>query len=191
MSTQPTSQPSLTDAALRLYPNIALLGKAGAGKDKAAELLRTLYPVYQRVAFADQLKNVAAMIWGEQARTHRQYLQQLGVAVRAIDPDAWVNAAFEHCSHHPIVITDVRFPNEVRECLARGCITVKVEADRATRLNRLRDNGKLEDESQLDHESETALDGYTPDYVIINMGTEVEMANRLITIVEHERSYRG
>lgn len=212
MSTQPTSTPSLPDAATRLFPNLALTGKAGAGKDTVAEVLREIYPVYYRVAFADKLKEVAALIWGPSARTNREYLQKLGVAVREIDPDAWVTAALSQLTEdgylhysaieayrpppsvptiRPVVITDMRFPNEIRETVARGFVTVKVVADRGTRLNRLRDNGKLQDESQLEHVSETALDGYTADYTIINMDTREELSERLRTIVEHERQQRG
>jgi dephospho-CoA kinase len=177
-------------------PNLALLGKAGAGKDKAAALLRQLYPgenggpIYQRVAFADALKNVAVLIWGESARTNREYLQQLGVAVREIDADAWVNAAINSI-RPPTVVTDVRFPNEVQALVALGFVTVRIEADRGTRLNRLRDNGKLQDESQLDHISETALDTWATDYTVENTGGEYEFAHRLVQVVDTERRRRG
>jgi hypothetical protein len=68
-----------SSVALRTVPNIALLGKAGSGKDTAAEPAGgELYP-YQRVAFADKLKDVATIIWGPGARTDRTKLQKLGV----------------------------------------------------------------------------------------------------------------
>lgn len=198
MNTQQTSTPNSSDAgALRLYPSLALIGKAGAGKDTVAEVLRELYPVYHRVAFADKLKDVAADIWGESARTDRDKLQKLGVAVREIDPDAWVTAALgignqlRTADGGPIVVTDVRFPNEVRACIRYGLVTVRIIADRGTRLNRLRSNGKLQDEAQLDHISETALDGYTADYSVLNMDTREELGERLGSIVEYERSQRG
>lgn len=186
LTSEPKSSAATPVASVTL-PNIALLGKAGAGKDLAAASLRGAYG-YNRSAFADKLKDVAASIWGETARTNREYLQQLGVAVREIDNDAWVNAIV---LTNPSVVTDVRFPNEVRALLGHGFVTVKVVADRGTRLNRLVANGKLQDEAQLDHVSETALDGYTPDYVALNTGTIEEFGHRLFEIVETERARRG
>lgn len=191
MNTQQTSRPNVPGAQLTA-PSLALMGYAGAGKDTVAQVVQALYPYYARVAFADVLKDVATTIWGPDAVRNRGYLQDLGVKVREIDEDAWVRAALRTAPPEPIVITDVRFPNEVRECVARGFVTARVVASREVRLNRLKANGKLQDESQLDHISEKALDGYSPDYVIVNEDVDLsELGQRASAIIEYERGRRG
>lgn len=204
----PTSKPSVAAGTL---PSLALLGKAGSGKDTAAELLAEAYG-YERLAFADTLKDTAAWIWGNEGRSDREKLQRLGVAVREIDGDAWVNAALRKLDdeghllknkgsivypgggpyqEYPVVVTDVRFPNEVSALLTRGFVTVRVVANRSQRVNRLVAINKLQDEAQLNHVSETALDDYVPDYMALNTGTKEELGERLCEIVEVERARRG
>jgi hypothetical protein len=194
-----------SSVALRTVPNIALLGKAGSGKDTAAELLAELYP-YQRVAFADKLKDVATIIWGPGARTDRTKLQKLGVAVREIQENSWVEALLTGASVEEIdgeprfvegndnlalAVTDCRFPNEASYLAARGFVTIRILAGRGLRVNRLRANGKLQDEAQLDHVSETALDNWTPDYNVVNATTLEALAEELVKVVEIERAKRG
>ena len=162
-------------------PNIALIGKAGAGKDTVATLLIERFRLgYQRVALADPLKDIASILWGPDARTDRTKLQELGLAVREIHESTWVDLLLRHIqrlereSLRPIrvVVTDVRFPNEYRTLKEAGFLMVGVHADRQTRIDRLRRNGKLQDEAQLDHVSETALDTEetNPPYWIRNIG---------------------
>ena len=61
-------------------PNVAFIGKAGAGKTTGADFLAAEFG-YMRASFAKPLKDVAAQIWGESARTDRAKLQGLGVCV--------------------------------------------------------------------------------------------------------------
>lgn len=180
-------------------PNIALLGKAGAGKDTVAALLRERFRLgYQRVALADPLKDIASILWGPDARTDRAKLQGLGVAVRDIDSDTWVDLMLRHIDRleresvrpQRFVVTDCRFPNEFRTLKEAGFLMVRVHADRGTRIDRLRRNGKLQDEAQLDHHSETALDGdeFAPDWVLLNDGGELDLMERITTMFARVRS---
>lgn len=177
-------------------PDIALIGKAGAGKSTVAEVLATFG--YQRHSFAAKLRNVAVDLWGEEARNDRDKLQKLGVAVRGIEADTWVDnfvRDVEQAADDPlgravpyrVVVDDCRFPNEVWRLAELGFVFVRVEADRSTRIVRLKANGKLQDEAQLVHASETALDGQKADYVINNdnksheelYGDVIDLLNRL------------
>lgn len=153
------------------YPDIAVIGKAGAGKTTIAEILEGLGG-YTRYSFAEPLKDVASMLWGEEARTDRDKLQRLGVAVRQIVTDTWVDLLAEELDHAsaPAVIDDCRFPNEHEVLRQRGFKFIRVWADEPTRIARLTAIGKLTDPRQLEHESETALDWAYPDLTLYNDG---------------------
>lgn len=184
---------------LERLPHIAFTGKAGAGKSTAAAALVD-HLGYRLVSFAAPLKNAAALIWGPQARTDRGLLQWLGQVVRERDEFAWVNAGlrqiddeFNNTSyetgHAPrIVIDDLRFPNEYHTLKQEGFVIVRVEADRHTRVDRLRGNGKLQDEAQLADASETALDEFEVDYTLVNDGTPEELADQLRLVLQREAS---
>ncbi len=153
------------------YPSIAFTGKAGAGKDTAYEELTKLVP-YWRYALADPLKDLAAQVWGDEARSDRNKLQQLGRKVREIDEDAWINLLLKSCAHllgrGRVAVTDCRYPNELYRLRGEGCLIVRVSARRDQRIMRLRANGKLQDEADLDDPSETALDDFEVDYEVHN-----------------------
>jgi len=126
---------------------IAFSGKKRSGKDTAASVLTTELG-YTRVAFADSIKQILedlnpiidsyrlmdVLAWHEydwemlKARPEvRGLMQRLGVAVRQYDSEFWVNAAFNNVEPSSrIVVTDVRFPNEVDAILARGGIVYRV-----------------------------------------------------------------
>lgn len=173
--------------------NIALIGKIGSGKDTAAAQLINGHG-YSRVAFADPLKAMVVeadpivyyeatgynpvpvhlsdvlrrMSFEAAKRAYpevRRSLQRIGQGVRKIDPDYWVNLAMKPIDIFlsvgmPVVVTDVRYLNEA-EALEPHFITVRVVSDR-------QDNSGT-------HESETALDNYRTDYVIMNNGSTAEL----------------
>lgn len=73
-------------------------------------------PWYQ-LNFADSLKSIDMQIWGDGVK-NRKRLQQLGAAIRAIDPNAWVNIVRRSYSERPfdkyvLLIGDVRYDNEL------------------------------------------------------------------------------
>jgi hypothetical protein len=87
----------------------------------------------------------------------RRLLQHLGVAVRdRLDPDAWVNEVMRqlHRETAPVVITDVRFPNEAKAIREQGGILVRVERPGVGPVNA--------------HHSETALDDLRPEWTVQN-----------------------
>ena len=83
----------------------------------------------------------------------RRIMQVLGVSVRDnVGPETWVNAAMERvrefvADNIPVVMTDMRFPNEVEIVRSNGGLIVRIERD------------SLPAESLKDqHVSETLLD---------------------------------
>lgn len=172
-------------------PNIAFVGKAGAGKTTAAQLLVDHFG-YTRLSFAAPLKEIAVQLWGEDAKTDRDKLQKLGVAVREIDPDTWAEILEERyltsTPDTPFVVDDCRFPNEHDLLRYHGFLVVRVIAPKQLRIVRLEHNGKLQDETQLEHASETALDGCSVDYAISNDGPRQELADALTKLLNKEAS---
>lgn len=171
-------------------PDIAIIGKAGAGKTTAAYALNELAQ-YETMSIAAPLKDIAAKIWGDAARTERDKLQPLGVAVRAIDEDAWINlltrkrmnSLRQEGYQGRVAVDDVRFPNEAVALQRIGFVSIRIEAPRNLRVARLRANGKLQDEAQLVHESETALDDYRADHTITNDEEKIDMQRDLAAIL--------
>ena len=165
-------------------PLIGLYGRAGAGKDTFGQYLVERYN-YRRFAFADKLKEMALdinpVLFGDWAGTYdlrgeveryggwdvakrdwdvREFLQNLGSAVRKQDEWFWVDliqgaviAALD--GDIPVVITDMRHPNEFDWVKDYSGLTVRIDRPGLVKLG---------------HESEGALDGFDFDFTYINDG---------------------
>jgi hypothetical protein len=168
---------------LGTLPHIAFIGRAGAGKTTAAELLVKRFG-YERLSFAAPLKVACA------TTTDRTLLQNVGTGVRELCPDFWVNLFIDRFlidSEATVVVDDCRFPNEAARLAVEGFLIVRVLADEGSRITRLKANGKLQDEAQLRHESETALDKYDAHYTIHNNEHPDHLLAELTTILNKEQ----
>lgn len=108
---------------------VALSGYAGSGKDALGQILVENHG-FTRVAFADAIKRKALEYgWDGQKDTQgRALLQNLGSAIRAYNPDFWLQIAMEQVMQYDcVVITDCRFANEVEAIKTNGGIVVRVE----------------------------------------------------------------
>ena len=129
---------------------IGLTGKARVGKDTVANFLMAEHD-YVRMAFADPLKRAAAEIFGLTptqmqdefkeipvqywGMSPREIFQKLGTeAVRDVfGPEVWVKRlgmgldVVRHTKN--VVITDVRFPNEVEFLIRQGGVLVEIRRD--------------------------------------------------------------
>jgi hypothetical protein len=174
--------------------NVGIIGRARVGKDTAGQWLVD-HRGYRRVAFADPLKAAALKLdpviegsgdswrladtveelgWEAAKDAYpevRRILQELGAAIRAIDPEFWLRAALAKVQEAneagvPAVITDVRYPNEAASLRRAGFHLVYIDRPGVP---------------QLDHESEGALTEDDADYLIHNDGDRA----RFLTEVEH------
>ena len=126
--------------------------------------------------------------------TPRLLLQLIGTECgrNIIHPNIWVNALMNEYKPIPIkdlkegnevvmqqydlpnwVISDLRFPNELKAIKDRGGITIRINRDSYLKSNDV-------------HESETALDNATFDYVIENNGTIEELVEKVKQILIKE-----
>lgn len=148
----------LRDAALALDPFVGPTSLPG-----------DLVPSYHRLSgVIDALGWEAAKDFAPEVR---RILQALGTdAIRALDDDFWVRMAMEkvgalreatrrwpsgelYTPGRPVIVTDVRFPNEAEAIRLAGGILIRVERP-----------GFDGD----GHATETALDGWPEDYVVPN-----------------------
>ncbi|AYN58505.1 adenylate kinase [Arthrobacter phage Liebe] len=179
---------------------LGLIGKKRSGKDTFAHAL----PGYTRVAFADPLRQAAlaldpyvgrpclpgqlspqrdvrlsdvidALGW-ERAKDCvpevRRILQRFGTeSIRSIDPDFWIRAGIQaiEAVEGPVVVTDCRYPNEADTIRALGGKLVRITRPGYT--------------SEGDaHPSESALDGYAEDWLVLNDGTVADLAHNARTV---------
>lgn len=169
-------------------PSFAFVGKAGAGKTTCAEILVKEFG-YVRLSFAEPLKLMCG------TTTDRTLLQRVGVGVRELVPDGWVNLLLHDLNRREAnahaagryVIDDCRFPNEAQALLTHGFRLVRVVAPTHTRVDRLKRNGRLQDEAQLSHPSETALDEFKAHHRIVNDGWSTRLESDLVEILNKER----
>ena len=131
--------------------------------------------------------------------TPRKLLQLLGTEAgrQIIHPDIWVNALMSgykkvmrtNANKQPDlfnypnwIITDVRFPNEIKAIKDRGGIVIRVNRP----LERLGNSKlpKLKHTSVTKHPSETALDDYDFDHIIENNGSIEDLITKLTNIFQ-------
>lgn len=137
-------------------------------------------------------------IWGIEARSDRAKTQGLGSAVRELDSNAWIELlfrewdiqSFDRGLMNPIVVDDVRYPNEAYALKGAGFVLVRITAGYHSRIHRLTNNGKFQTMEQLEHISETAGDAIDCDYEIWNTGAPADMEAELIKILTKERRKR-
>lgn len=181
--------------------DIALMGRAGAGKDTVAEYLVRRYG-YTRLALADPVRELALAIdpivvaaeegydWGDvperlsdlvsalgwdTAKRRfpevRRTLQRVGMALRERDQDHWVRILLDEYhrlpAERPVVVTDVRFPNEVA---ALGDWFTPVWVDRSV--------------VQLDDPTETSVGPGDAEYMLPNRGSIADLHRCIDSLFE-------
>lgn len=192
-------------------PNIAFIGAAGAGKSTAARVLRERFDLgYENFSWAEAMKV------GLDTSTDRARLQEFGTdIVRRYESDFWLRlgvhllalrdqvrcleASLDAIAAGPVskdtvqvrwTNDDTRFDNELDALLERGWKVVEVQATRQLRIDRLRRIGKLTDESQLEHASETGLHNPVIHGVLVNDYDEPDdegVARKLATVLKELR----
>ena len=96
----------------------------------------------------------------------------------------FVNSSLKDEEYPNWVITDTRFPNELKAVKDRGGITVRVDRPRIVGIRHTLKDGTYKDEIIKEHESETSLDDATFDYYINNNGSLEELIEEVVKIYQ-------
>jgi len=164
---------------------ICISGKAQHGKDTTAKFLQEqLENNGYRVKithFADHLKHICKDYFGWDGvkdEKGRNILQHIGTEViRERSPDYFADYLVNFLSMFYdewdyVIIPDCRFPNEFEIFTAYGMDAILLRVVRPGFLSPLT-------QEQQAHPSETALDNYEHDFVIVNSGSKAELKSSI------------
>ncbi|MFB7114053.1 hypothetical protein [Streptomyces sp. NPDC056291] len=179
--------------------NIGIIGRARVGKDTAgawlidnrgyrrvafADPLKAaaleLDPIVEVTGVGDYYRlgeEVARWGWEgvkDDTPEVRRILQELGRSIRTLDPEFWLRLALKTTQEAndagvPVVITDVRYPNEAEALRRAGFHLIYIHRPGVP---------------QLDHESEGALTAGDADYRIVNSGDVYDLHQELSLVAD-------
>ena len=174
-----------------------LVGEMGSGKDEVVLRLRSRGHKVTRLGFAVPLKDMVQRAWKippkdmtTKPKYVRDLLQIVGTDLfrNQVSETYWIdkfidvyftelNEASTSRDHH-VIVTDVRFPNEIKIIEDMSGYIVKVERPSGNARK------KRATKTQTNHSSETQWKGHTPDFVIINDGTKRKLGDRAVEILK-------
>lgn len=166
---------------------IAFSGKAGSGKDTAANLLKEDFPEITHLSFAAPLKEMSSHYFPscdvvKKDPYSREILQGLGSFVREqVHEDYWVDKLIAQIEDKPdalYVITDLRYKNEYT---ALRFLSPQHEVY----IIRLEGRRYEQSDKAMSHPSETDLDTVRFTNVYNNTGT-LEMLHSYLKETLHE-----
>jgi hypothetical protein len=107
----------------------------------------------------------------------RRILQHTGQTVREYDDEFWLTAMRRKLNNAeawnlPVVVSDVRYPNEADMLRSRGFRLVRIIRPTGTAVT-------MREARAAMHASETALDGYAADATITNAGSVTDLYEEL------------
>lgn len=168
---------------------ISVFGKMREGKDTAALIMQSRRQGMRQIAYGDALKLIYHTMFGESEKKPRAGYQWFGQAMRAHDPDVWVNQLQKGLDYlreagSEIVVTDMRQPNELEQLTEQGFYMVRVRSSLETRIERMKESGDDFDMADLDNETEQYIDSFPYQYEIINDGTLEEFEQSVIEVLD-------
>ncbi|WP_035389538.1 hypothetical protein [Bacillus sp. UNC125MFCrub1.1] len=176
---------------------LAITGKLGAGKDVAVDYLVAMYEFFP-FTFSAKGKALFYELFPELRgdAKQRQPMRDFINGITELDvpgaKDVWVDYLFRRIKAHEklrccrdsrILITDIRKPAEYERAKAEGFKVLRITAPDELRIERAKRRGDKFKPADLDHPTETALDGFEVDYEIVNDGTLGDLYARLDEIM--------
>lgn len=175
---------------------IALIGKTRSGKDTVAEILHEIGFPIQRIAFGDAMKEMYHLAHPNVPRSPKPIAEYIrfGTAEREKDPEVfvrptmsklWFEQALDRGNDRTrsYVFTDVRQPNELAAVKGSGFKIVRVFASEEARVARMIANGEEVSKKILEAHTETYLDDYKEDYLLVNNWGRDELRRQIIELV--------
>ncbi|WP_428828504.1 dephospho-CoA kinase [Bacillus altitudinis] len=176
---------------------LAITGKLGAGKDVAVDYLVAMYEFFP-FTFSAKGKALFYELFpemrgdGKQRQPMRDFINGITELDVPGAKDVWVDYLFRRIEDHEnlrccrdsrILITDIRKPAEYERTKAEGFKILRITAPYETRFDRAKRRGDKFKADDLNHPTETALDGFKVDYEIVNDGTLGDLYARLDEIM--------
>jgi len=152
-------------------PKIALAGRSGSGKTAVAEYLVDKYG-YTRCSTGAACRSLCKEFFGTDAKA---ILNKVTDALRAVDKDVWLRAAFAYVQvGRPIVFDSMRFANDYAFLRGQGFVMWRIDAPLSIRLTRMENRGQLVTAEDDEHAAETELDGFAFDRSLDNSAEGLE-----------------
>ena len=175
--------------------NVGIIGKMGSGKTTAANFLVEKHG-FVKMSLADPMRQITKEIFGIESKTdprYRRIMQKLGTDwFRSEDPDVWVRYLLKRVEQEtrPVVVDDVRFPNEAITLNRCGWKLVYLDCPYEVRKKRCLQRDGQFDESALEHPSETGVDEIlkgiesgaflSSSWIVADASRDAEEVNRII-----------
>lgn len=158
----------------------ALVGKSGSGKSEAAKILQGLTGC-RIVKTGAVCRQISHMLFGNEDKASTQLLDD---ALTPIDPSIFLRASLRDLADSErIVIDSLRFASDYALARTLGCAIIRVEASEDDRVARLGRRGQQFDPLQNgSHRSETELDTFATDHILVNNGTLDDLLAHASTI---------
>lgn len=177
--------------------NIAITGKMRSGKDTIAEYLVEKYG-YKKFSFGGNMKKIADQLFGGIHKPSRSVYQKFAQLCREIDPDVWIKQVDKSIIYYksmykafgaedeisPIVISDLRQPNEYDYCKRNWYFIVRVTTPEDARIQRIYNLEPNITEEEINHCTEGYVDNFKVDYEILNDGTIEDLFKKVDKMVE-------
>ena len=155
---------------------IGIVGRARVGKDTVANMFRTTHTLRR---FAQPMKDAVKVLYGWsdliiESNLKDEIDRRWGTTPRAamihmaestkqfIGPDFFIKRMFRDWNEEPMVISDVRFANEVQAIHERGGITIKITRENVPK-----------------YEFEDQIDSLVTTYEVGNDGTLHELGAKI------------
>lgn len=150
---------------------IAVYGKLRAGKSAVCDYIANKYDC-EVLEFSGALQEAVDVMYPEKKGTKdRELLVAVGQHMRKLDEDVWVNVIkhrIRNSRESNILVAGVRQQNEYDMLKKLGFTFIQVEASETTRIERCVEAGDRFDKESLKNATELVMDGWTPDYLILN-----------------------
>ncbi len=114
---------------------IAVCGKMASGKTTLADWFVEHHD-FQKISLAAKVKSIAADLFG-MVHKDRRLLQQIGMKMREIREDVWIDYLINHEGDN-LIVDDVRFINEAEKLKAAGWTIVRINIDDELQKERLK-----------------------------------------------------
>jgi hypothetical protein len=179
---------------------LAFSGSIGAGKDTAGNFIKNIHPEYEMFAFALNVKKVVAILTEttmeenlDRQKSKRfipafnatlgELHQKVGNGMRAaVGVNVWIDSVLSDPAKYKI-ITDVRFPDEVKAIEDAGGMVIRIERPEEHKIEHDVNFELANDKRPRDDISETALNGYKFKYVIRNDSTLAAFKEKILALL--------